>query len=117
EQIALILRTEVAVVRDTEIMVVGNEIENIFLQISACAGDDLHFVLPDHLSKRKPQLSRTHSAGKRNHHVMAIVELIDIAFGGINQTGGIKMPVVVEDEIRNRLVTHINCFYSIMVGY
>ena len=60
----------------------------------------------DHLGERQPELGRAHRAGERHEHLAAGVEVAHVAVGGVDERGGVEVPVVVLDEIRDRAHLH-----------
>jgi hypothetical protein len=51
EKLLLVLGSQVAIVRHPLVMIVSYEVEDVFLEVCARAGNRLHLVLPDHLSQ------------------------------------------------------------------
>ena len=62
--------------RDALVMIVRDEIVNVFLEIRAGAADAVDFVLADHFGERKSQLGRAHRAGQRDQHLAAACEMV-----------------------------------------
>jgi hypothetical protein len=102
EQALLVGRGEIAVIRHALVVVMRDEIENVLLQIGARAADGGDLVLPNHFRERQPELRRAHRAGQRNEHLAAFRQMRLVAFGGIHQSGGVEMTVMMGDEIADR---------------
>ena len=59
----LILRAQVAPIRDAPVMLVGDQVENVFFQVRPRAGDRVDLVPPDHLRQGTAQFGRGHGPG------------------------------------------------------
>jgi hypothetical protein len=71
EQVALLLRRQVAIVRHHHVVVVRDEVEEILLEVCAGAADRVHLVAADHLGERQAELPGRHRPGERHHHLAA----------------------------------------------
>src|SRR5690606_42099375 len=94
-----VLGAQVAVVRHALVEVVGDEVEDVLLEVGAGAGDDLHLVLADHLGERQAELGGAHGAGEGDHHGAAALHVRDVGVGGVDQRGGVGVAVVVAQEL------------------
>ena len=99
EQVPLVLRRQVAVVRHALVMRVGHQVHDILLQVGARAGDNLHLVPADHLGERDAQLGRAHRTAQRNHHLAAGVDMGFVSFRGVDQGRRVEMAVVMRDKL------------------
>ncbi|MNT28311.1 hypothetical protein D3C72_1639900 [compost metagenome] len=45
--------SQITVVRDTLVVIVRYQVENVFFQVCTCARDRVNFTLADHFSQRK----------------------------------------------------------------
>ena len=97
-QLHFILRSQVTVVRHALIIIMGDEIENILLQIRTRAHDRVDLVRPNHLGERDPELRRGHRACERDQHFAPGCEVRLVTLRGIDQRRGIKMPVVMGNK-------------------
>src|SRR5450756_1218284 len=79
----------------------GDEVEDILLQIRAGAGNEMHLVLADHLGEREAQFRSAHGPAQRDHHLAALVEVGHVALGGVHERRGVEMTVVMLDETGN----------------
>ena len=98
EQLLFIFRRQRAIAGHPLVIIVGDEVENILLQIRAGAGDELHLVLPDHFGERKTELRGAHCAPERDHHLAALVEMSDVALCGVHQRRSVEVAVMMLDE-------------------
>lgn len=99
EQLPLLLGRKVAVVRDSLVMVMSDKIHDVLFEVRSGAGDDLHFVLADHLGKRNTEFGGTHRSGKGDHHLAAGVEVCYVCFRSIDKCSGIEMTIVMDNKI------------------
>ncbi len=83
---------QIAVVGDAAVMIVGDEIKNIFFQIRARGADGVNFILPDHLGQGQSQFRCAHRAGHGQQHFSALLQVAAIGFGGIDEDGGVEVP-------------------------
>jgi len=65
-------------------MVVCDEIEDVFFEVGARAGDEVDFVLTDHFGQGDAELRCAHGTGERDHHLAAIFDVLVVAFGSIH---------------------------------
>jgi hypothetical protein len=98
EQTLLLRGRQVAPVRDAAVVVVGDEIVEIFLQIRPRAADAVDAAAADHLGQRESQFRRAHGPGHREKHAPARVEQLPPAPRRIEQGGGIEVAVVALDK-------------------
>src|SRR5690606_17127024 len=89
---------EVAPAGDALVVVVRDEVEEVFFEVGAGTRDDVDLVLPDHLGEREAEFGRAHGAGERDEHPAARVEVGDVAVSGVHERGGVEVAVVVADE-------------------
>jgi len=104
-QIEFVLRRQFAVVRHSHIEIVRDEVEDVFFEVGAGAGDGMHLVGANHLGERQPQFCRRHRARERNHHLPAAFQVRAVSIGGINKRGRVEVPVVVLEKIGNGRVS------------
>ncbi len=102
EKLFFLLRTELAIVWEPLVMTAGNEIEEVFLQIRAGAGDGVDFVVSNHFRQRNTELGRAHRAGEGDHHFAATIEMRDVSIGGILDHRGVEVPVMPINEFADR---------------
>ena len=102
----LVGRREVAPVGEPLVVVVGDEVEQVLLQVRARARDDVDVVAPDHLGEREPELGRRHGAGEGDEHLAAAVDVGAVRLGGVDERGGVEVAVVVAEEVGDRAVGH-----------
>ena len=106
EQVPFFLRTQVAVVGNTLIMAMRHQVHDIFFQIGTGTADDGHFILADHFCQTDTQFGGTHGTGQAYQHFTPLQQVGLVSFGGIDQCGSVKVPVMVLNELRNRSFTH-----------
>ncbi len=80
-------------------MIVGDEVEDVFLQVRPGAGDCVHSILPDHLSERDAELGCAHRACDRHEHFATAVEVRAVGVSGIYQCRGVEVTKVVTEEV------------------
>ena len=97
----LVGRCEVAIVRNTLVEIVCDQIENVLLQIGSCANDAMDFSLANHLGERNAQLRRAHGACKCHKHDAALIQMAGVGFSRILESSSIEVAVVKVDELRN----------------
>jgi hypothetical protein len=100
EQRSFVLRRQIAIVRHALVVIVRDEIEDVFLEIRTGARNRLHLVLPDHFSERDAQLSGAHRAGNRHEHFSAAFEVRCIRVGGVDKRCGVEVSELVPDKLR-----------------
>ena len=98
EQVLLRLITEIAVVRHAFVVVVGDEVVEVFLEIRAGAGNRMDLALADHLRQRQAELATAHGAREAHQHGLARLHVLDVGLCRIHQGGGIEVAVIVRDE-------------------
>ena len=106
EQLLFLLRRKMPVVRDADVVVVRDEVEDVFLEIGARAGDRVHLAAADHFRERQAKLGGAHGTRQRDEHLPAGVEMPHVGIRGVDESGAVEMPIVMADEIRDR--THRN---------
>ena len=79
----------------------GDEIEDIFLEVGAGADDSVDLVLADHLGEGDAELGGGHGAGEGDEHLATGGEVGLVALGGVEQGGSVKVAVVKSDELRD----------------
>ncbi len=75
EQRLLVAGREIAVVRNALVVIVRDEVEDVFFQIRAGAADGVDLVLTNHLGERATDLGGAHRTGDRDEHLAAIFEV------------------------------------------
>src|SRR5262249_1720700 len=83
------------------VMIVRDEIEDVFLEIRAGAADGRDLVLANHLGQRETELGRRHRPRQRDQHLSAVFEVAVVVARGRLERGGIEVSVVVIDELRD----------------
>jgi hypothetical protein len=111
EQVPLLLRREFAIVRYALVVRMSYEVHYVFLKVSSCAGDDLHFILTYHLSEGEAQLSCTHRTCEGDHHFATFCEVSFITFGCVYEGSGVEVAVVLLYEVTDRSA-HCIDFYE-----
>ena len=106
EQFPFVLRRQVAVVRHAFVVRVGDEVHDVFFEVGAGAGDDLHFVLADHFGQRDAEFGGTHRTAEGDHHFTPCLHVGFVSFGGVDQRSRVEVAVVVRNELRNRALFH-----------
>ena len=99
EQLDLLLRAQVAVVGDADVVLVRDEVEEVLLEVGAGAADRVDLVAPDHLGQRPPELAGGHGPGQRDEHPPAPREVLLVAAGGVDRRGCVEVAVVLEHEV------------------
>ena len=90
---------EVAVVGDAFVEIVGDEVEDVFLEVGAGADDAVDFSLADHFGEGDAEFGGAHGAGEGHEHDAAGVEVAGVGFGGVLEGGGVEVAVVEVDEL------------------
>ena len=106
EQLLLIGRSEVSIVRNALVKIMRHQIEDVLLQVRSRANDAMNFSLTNHLREGNSQLSRAHGPGKRHEHDSALIQMAGISLCGILECCGVEMAIVEIDELRNRTLRH-----------
>ena len=99
EQFFFLLRTQLAIIRKTDILAACDQIEKVLFQIRSGAGDGMDFVPANHFRQRNAQLSGAHGAGERDHHFPAVVQMRDVGIGSVFQDRSVEVPVVAINEL------------------
>jgi predicted S18 family serine protease len=58
----------------------------------------LHLVAADHLGQRQAEFGSAHRPGERDEHLAVVLEVPDVAVGGIDQRRGVEVAIVVPHE-------------------
>ena len=103
---------QIAVVGNPAVVMVRDEIENVLFQVGARGANGVHFFLADHLCKRQSEFRGAHRAGHGQQHFSSLLQVAAISFGGIDEDGGIEVPVVVLDELWHAHLRGL-CFQSV----
>ena len=101
QQLRLVLRGEVSVAWDPDVVVVGDQIEDVLLQIRAGATDPVHLLVADQLREREPELGGTHRAGDGQEHLAAGIEQLPPPVRRFDDRRGVEVPEMVAQVIRN----------------
>jgi len=99
EEFVFLFGGEIAVVGHTAVVGVGHQVHDVFFEVCACAGDNLHFVVADHFGQRDPQFGGAHGPCDGDKHFAAFEEVGFVALCGINEGGRVEMTVMVADEL------------------
>ena len=102
QQALLVFGGQGAVVRHAFVIVMGDQVENVFFQIRTGAGDQMHLVLADHFGQGQAEFGRAHGAAEGDHHATALVQVRHVTLRRVHERGGIEMPVMMLDELGNR---------------
>ena len=111
QQLLFVLRGQLPVVWDTHIVVVRDEVEDVFLEVGARAANRMHLIPANHLRQRETEFGRAHGAGQCHEHHPAVIDVLLIGVGSVDKRGRVKMPVVMMNKVANR--SHRR--YSILV--
>ena len=103
EQGVLVGGREVAVLRDADVVLVGDEVEHILLEIGAGAADPMDLAGADHLRQRQPDLGRAHRPGERHQHLAAALEVGAVGARGVHERRPIEVAEVVAHKARDGL--------------
>jgi hypothetical protein len=106
EELPFVGRRQVAIVRNADVVIVRDQIKNVFFEVVRRTRHGVDFVLANHVGQREPDLGRTHRAAHREEHFFALAQVLAPALGRVNNGRGIEVPVVVLEERRNRSVGH-----------
>ncbi len=101
EQLFFLLGRQVAVVRNAHVVIVRDEVEDVFLEVGARAADRVHLAAADHLGERQAQLGGAHGARERDQHLAAAVQVLHVGIGRVDERRAVEMPIVMTDEIRD----------------
>src|SRR5882724_431014 len=112
EQRFFLLRSQLTIIRQADILAARNEIKKILLQIRSGAGDGMDFVLANHFPQRDAQFRRAHRSRECDHHFSTSIEVSDVGIGSVFQDSGVKMPVVAINELANAAHLHFQLFHS-----
>ncbi len=91
---------QLAIVGHALVMIVRDEIVDVFLEIGAGAADGVNFVLPNHFSERNPQFGRAHGARERHEHLSALGQMGRVGFRRVDQRGRVEVAKVMLQERR-----------------
>ena len=97
----LVVRRQLAVMRQALVVGVRDEVEHVLFEIRARAADGVHLAAPDHFGQRDAELGRAHRAGQRDEHLAAGFEVRDVRVRRIFQDRRIEMTEVTIDECRD----------------
>lgn len=89
EERLLLLRGEVAPVRDAAVVIVGDEVVEVFLEVRSGAADAVNLPESNHLGERETEFGGAHCTRHREEHAAARVEQLMPAASGINDGGGV----------------------------
>jgi hypothetical protein len=104
EERLLLLRGEVAPVRDAAVVVVRDEIVEIFLQVRPGAGNAVDLPLADQFRERNAELRRAHRPGHREKHPPPGIEQIPPSLRRLDHRRGVEMPVMMLEKLADRAV-------------
>src|SRR5205823_14721071 len=99
EQLYFLLRSQLAIIRQPNILAARDQIKKIFLQIRSGAGDGMDFVLANHFRERNTELSGAHCARECDHHFFPAIKMRDVGVGSVFQDRGVEMPEVAINEL------------------
>src|SRR4029453_11483206 len=78
------------------VMTARNEVEKVLLEVCPCAGNCVHFILPNHFRERNAQFGGAHCTGERDHHFPTTIQMRRICIGCVFQScrvEGREMPI------------------------
>ena len=102
KQLLFVPWREFPVMRHPLVVVVRDEIENIFLEVRAGADDQVHLFATDHLRQRNAELGGRHGACERHQHLAPGGEMRLVALRRVEQRGCVKVAIILRDEFRDR---------------
>src|ERR1019366_9896732 len=102
KQLAFIRGSQIAIVGNALVKVMGDEVEDVFLEIGPGAADAVNLVLADHLGERQTQLRGAHGSADGDKHLSAGSQQSVVSICGIHKRRGIEVTIVVLDKRRNR---------------
>src|SRR6266513_5343009 len=112
EQLLFLLRSQLTIIRQANILAARNQIKKILLQIRSGTGDGMDFVLANHFSQRDAQFRRAHRSRECDHHFSTSIEVSAVGIGSVFQDSGVKMPVVAINELADAAHLHFQLFHS-----
>ena len=98
EELFLIFGAELAIVREALVVIVRDQVENVFFEVGAGPADRVNLLLADHLGERQTEFGRAHRAGQRHEHLPALVEVAPVSIGRVDERPGVEVPVMVTNE-------------------
>jgi hypothetical protein len=107
EQRLLVLGRQLPVVRHALVVVVGDQVEHVLLEVRAGAADRVDLALADHLREADPELRRAHRPTQGHEHLPAARQVPVVALGCVDQGGRIKMAVMPADKAGDRSILHV----------
>src|SRR5690606_30985051 len=84
-----------APVRYGDVMLAGDEVEEVFFEVCPGAADGVHLSASNHLGERNAELRRAHGPRHGDHHAAAFIDMPYPAFGGIHERLGVEVTEVV----------------------
>ena len=97
-----VLGREVAVVWHALVVVVSDQVKNVFLKIRAGANDGVDLVLANHFSERDTEFGGGHRPSERDEHLAAGFEVSLVTLGSVEKRGRVKVAVMLRDKFGNR---------------
>jgi hypothetical protein len=92
----LVLRSQAAPVGHALIVIVGDEVEQVLLEVGTGAGEAVDLVLSDHFGEAQADLRRGHGPGEGDEHLAVLVgEEGSPSIGRGDEAGGVEVAVVV----------------------
>jgi len=90
---------EIAILGHAAVVIVGDEIEDVFFEIGAGGANGVDLVLANHFGERDAEFGGAHGAGHGQKHFSALIEVAAIGFGGVHDDGGVEVAEVALDEL------------------
>ena len=109
EQRLLVPRSQVAICRDADVVVVRHEVEDVLLQVGPRAADAVHLFLANHLGQRYPEFGRTHGSGQGQEHFAPGGKVALVRLRSIPNYGGVEVSVVTPDEEADGAASVMSC--------
>ena len=100
-QLLLVLHRERAVVLDDLVVVVGEEVEEVLLEVGAGAADAVHHVRPDHPGQDLAELGRAHGARERHQHLPARRDVVLVGARRRHRLPGVEVQEVLVEKGAN----------------
>ena len=101
QQRFLVRGAELPVMRQALVVLVRHQVEDVFLEIRAGAGNGVHIALADHRGERQAELRGAHGAGERHQHAPALVDVLPVGLGGVTQRRRVEVAEMAVDEVAN----------------
>src|SRR5439155_2529901 len=80
----------------------GDEVEDVLLEVCAGRTDAVDFAFADEFRERKADPGRAHRAGDGKEHLAAPGQVVHIGLSSVENDGGVEMAVVAANEFLYR---------------